>query len=267
MLMSFVAALQMAAVVGNEPQAEALRHASERGALIYEFDQAGWVSTDALLKVAPNPAALGVNGWIVERKQGRDHVVYYTVEGGVPTAVFAADVDGTRVVSTHLFAQGDDRKLNSVEQRMIAARSISPSGIPKPCTPGPYNTVVIPPDAPDGPIDVYLLSAQTEESVFPLGGQYEFSVDVMGKVTKLRAFSKTCMTMSMPANVVAAVATDVLDESPNEIQVYLSLSMKRPYFVSMVATGQTWKVDGEQITLAKSGSADLPPQAQDGRKQ
>jgi len=51
-------------------QAAAVAEAQRIGRDIYDFDQAAWGSTDALVAAIPDPGAQGVRGWIVEREPG-----------------------------------------------------------------------------------------------------------------------------------------------------------------------------------------------------
>src|SRR4051812_32025012 len=80
-------------------QRSAVADAERRGRDIYDFDQAAWGSTDALLAALPDPSRAGVKGWIVEREPGGAVAIYYGLRSDKPYKIFVAHVQGRKVIA------------------------------------------------------------------------------------------------------------------------------------------------------------------------
>ena len=124
----------------------------------------------------------------------------------------------------------------------------------KPCTPLPFNSVVLPPQK-DGLIAVYLLSAQKETATFPMGGHYRVLVDRDGRVVASRPYTLGCLAMTAPklppgATPVGFVVNHLLDPVPTEIHVFASYSLHMPVFVA-TPDKRVWRVKGSEITPSK----------------
>lgn len=238
-------------------EADALKHAAGRGRLLYAYDQAAWVSTDELLKALPDPHSAGVAGYVIEpTADGQLRAVYYRMDGDVPLAVFTADVRGRTVTASRLLAASDDANLGPLAARQVKALVAAKAEAAKRklwvCAQDSFNAIALPPDAPDGPIPVYLLTPQTKTGEYPFGGHYEIDIGADGRVAGARAFAKSCINISATntpkgAKTVAVFITHLLDPTPTEIHVYLSLWMGETVFVSTKPKG-IWKVDGDRIT-------------------
>jgi hypothetical protein len=116
-----------------------------------------------------------------------------------------------------------------------------------------YNTVVLPPASAAGaPIRVYLFAATDLAGVVVAGGHrlYEFSADG-ATLVRQRGFTKSCLTVEPPddaqARLEAMVLTHLLDPTPTEIHVFLSLLHRRTIFVATTENDLMWKVAGSTI--------------------
>lgn len=246
-------------------EAQALKHASDRGRLIYAFDQAAWISTDEMMRQLPDPKAAGVAGYVVEPVEGGLlRAIYYRLDAaGAPHAVFTADVRGRTVTASRLYPASDAAPLSPLAQRMIKALDAASADAVRrklaPCAPEPFNPVVLPPDMPNGPTPVYLLTPQTKEGEYPFGGHYEIDVSADGAVVGSRAFTRSCLTLSTTpppdGKTVEMSVTHLLDPAPTEIHVYLSLWIGVPVIVSTGDPARIWRVDGERISLARDQPA------------
>lgn len=248
--------LASASGVGAVTETDALKHAADRGRLLYAYDQAAWVTTDEMFKVLRDPHAAGVAGYIVEpASDGVVHVIYYRLDGLVPHAVFTAEVRGRSITASRALKAGDDDNLSSLANRLIKARAAAIAEAAKQrmgrCANAPFNTVALPPETPEGPIPVYLLTPQTEDNLFPFGGHYEFDIAPNGYVAASRPFTKSCIKLpkrdiATNAEPAGVLITHLLDPTPTEIHVYLSLWMEEPVYVS---TGEKrlWRVERGNI--------------------
>jgi hypothetical protein len=84
---------------------------------------------------------------------------------------------------------------------------------------------------------VYLLAATTEPGVTVMGGHYRAHMSEDGKrLLGIRPFSKACMEMKPDApadgKLVGMVVTHLLDPTPVETHVFISLNSRLPLVVS-----------------------------------
>ena len=244
-------------VIARPPEQLAAAAEAERiGRDIYDFDQAAWGSTDAMIAAIPNPAAAGVRGWIVEREPGGTVAIFYGLNGNQPFKLFVAHMQGQKVLSQHILAPSEDRGMTPIEQRMVAARAVvmTPDGLRKigfqPCSNQSINSVVLPPATPDAVVPVYVLSPQATVDSFPIGGHYRADVAADGSIVRSRAFAKSCIAMDrkqMPGDSRMFVVTHLLDPQPTEIHVWTSLASHVPLAVAIASTGDVWTVADGRI--------------------
>lgn len=247
-------------VAAQSPDERArLDWALQRGRLLFDIDRAAWVTTDDLQARVHDFRTLGIRGWTVERDGNGYAVTYYVGEGDARVAVYRGRVVNRRVVSREVFAEGARPALTPLERRLADARGAVARMGKTPCTPAPFNAAVIPPDTPDGPIDVYALSAQTQNGVFPFGGHFRATLSATGEIVSQRDFTRSCINLSTSearqARAVALVITHLLDPVPTEIHVYLSIWTGMPVFVGTHDPQRVWNVTGERIELVPTDRA------------
>ena len=105
-------------------------------------------------------------------------------------------------------------------------------------------------------MDVYVLSSQTREGIFPFGGHSRATFSAAGALLSQRRFTNSCLDMSNrpPAGsseVAGLVVTHLLDPIPTEIHVFLSIWMNIPVFVSTGDPHRVWEVTGNRIELVE----------------
>jgi hypothetical protein len=241
-----------AARMSNE-EARAVQAALDRGVQLYELDQAAWVTTDDMLERLGRRDA-PIKGWVIERAaSGGGYAVTYFGDGAAgPVAWYAGAVRDGKVVAREVFAEGERPPLTPAQLRLKEAADIARAFTKyQPCTPRRFNLAIVPPAAASGPIEAYLLSAQTERNVYPLGGHYRLRIDG-GKVSSHRRFMNSCMNADAGATSKngepsALVVAHFLDPTPTEIHVFVSIWMKKPVYV--MANKAVWAVEGPQIRL------------------
>jgi hypothetical protein len=241
----------------------AVQQALNRGTVIYAYDQAAWHGTDDMVAKIPHPEEV-VGGWIVDGPAASPELVFFDKNEAAPHAVYVADFKDNKLVSSRVLGAGDDSTLSSERLRMITARDIAikallASNEPR-CKDKPYNTVVLPPETPGGPMLVYLLTPQTSNDSLPFGGHYLTLVSADGKAGPFRHFAKSCAEFPINGDdkskgkAAFLIITHLLDPTPTEIHVFSSLSIHKPIFV-FTANSRIWSVEGPGIRLVDSSKA------------
>lgn len=226
------------------------------GRLLFLLDRAAWVSSDALTATVPKDQLTGIGGYIVERADDQTlRVTYYRGGGSDARAFFVADVQDGKVVRKELLAR--PLALSTEQMRLAAARETAAeyarAHAYAPCTPVPFNTVVLPGPA-SAPILVYLLTAQQQAGTYPMGGNYRVVVGADGKAASARPYSVSCLNLTVPklpagAKPMGFSVNHLLDPVPTELHVFASFAMRMPLIVT-TPDKRVWQVRGAQITPA-----------------
>lgn len=254
LILSLLAAAPAAAQPADGDDAR-LRAAAERGLLLFEMDRAAWVTTDDMLQRFGR-RDMPIKGWVTEREAEGYRVTYFGDGPAGPVAWYAGRVRSGKVVSAEVFPEAARPALTPAQLRLRQAADVARRFSEyQPCTPARFNVAVIPPDSADSPVDTYLLSAQTETNVYPLGGHYLLRIGPDGKVVSHRRFMNSCMNVDAGrqrkgAKPVALVVTHLLDPVPTEIHVWSSLAMRKPIYVG-TGPERIWSVEGGRIRLLK----------------
>ncbi|MCP3735115.1 DUF4329 domain-containing protein [Sphingomonas sp. RP10(2022)] len=235
-------------------EAQRLAQSASLGRLVYALDRAAWVSSDALTAQVPKDQLGSVGGYVVEIVDGKTlRVTYYRGAAAEARAFFTADVRDLKVVSSERLAT--PVPLTPTQAMLAAARTTAAKTAVtlgyRPCTPVPFNTVVLPPRS-GGPAVVYLLTAQQDARRYVMGGNYRVVVAADGTVLSTRPYDKSCRTVDLPslppgAKPVGFVVNHLLDPVPTEMHVFASYSLRMPVFVS-TPDGRRWKVASDAIT-------------------
>lgn len=230
--------------------------ALNRGQRLYAFDQAAWHATDKLLEDAKAQGRLdSINarygGWIVrEADPSTLEVIFFDKTKDAPKPLYVARMadGGKRVVSAE-FAGQDAALPDAVTLRMIQARAVAQKALEGQsilrCTDKPYNTAVLPPDTPDGPIPVYWLSPQSDLDHVPFGGHLRIMVAADGKAGPIHPFTKSCMelpTRQAKETTRALYATQLLDPLPTEVDVFTMFAAGLPLYIGTL-DGRTWSIE------------------------
>ena len=248
-LPALLAASASGATAQDAGQSEALAHASQRGALLYAYDQAAWHGTDDMFAKLKDPANK-IGGYIVDGPATAPRLVFFDKTG--QTAVYVATFSDNRLVSGRVLGEDEDRALSPLERRMVlalgtASKAISADSTVRPCSPKPFNTVVLPPESADGPVRVYFLTPQTDTATVPFGGHYEVDVDAKGNAGSIHHFSKSCLNLPARAKTEAMFVTHLLDPVPTEVHVFNSLTLRTPIMVGTLPSKMIWTVTGDKI--------------------
>lgn len=252
-----------AALAKQRPAAEAsageaarLAAIVQRGRLLFDLDRAAWVATDDLIKKVRDPGKAGLKGYVVEPDGTGFTVTFFGGEPDRPIAIYVARVEQGRAISGRLLADAERVPLTAMQVRLAKARSTATTIEERPCTAGPFNAAIIPPASADAPIEIYLTSPQTEHGVYPFGGHYLMVAGPDGSRVSLRKFTNSCLNMPLPSSgpagavPAAAVVSHVLDPTPTEIHVFMSITIGKPVYVVTSDPERIWVVNGESVALA-----------------
>lgn len=261
----FLAALALAisapaAAAPDASETAALDRAARVGERIFFYDLDAWQGSDDLVAKLPNAHQI-VRGWIVDGPIDDAELVFYGQTAAGLRIVYSARFNREKLVSSHVYGDGDDAVLSPARLAMIAARDAAALAIAQqhtpPCNSAVFNTVVLPPDAPGGPTHVYFLSPQSNDASVPAGGHYLIDVSAAGQAGPQRAFTNSCIDLPVTekdgTKPVALYITHLLDPLPTEIHVYAALLAGLPLYVS--AGGRTWDVDPDHGHVSISEAA------------
>jgi hypothetical protein len=216
----------------NAPaSAEELAEITARGRKLFQYDQAAWHATDAVR--ALNPIEGRVTHFIAVEKEGQWTVVfgrlndsrdkflveYEAIQRLSPTDFTAKKLESPREEAGFFLAGA--KAIDSVRRDFL--------------NPGrPYNIAVIP--VPGNRLFVYLLPAQTEDGVYPLGGdcRYLFSGDGSNLLEK-HEMHRVTIEFRSSSNMEAAFHSAVLDDAPEDSDVFHVLA-RRPSIPEWIVT-------------------------------
>jgi hypothetical protein len=235
-------------------QRAALTEAVQRGRLLYAISRAGLIATQDMLSRVSDPAGAGIAGWIAEPAGNGSIVTFYAngEAGAPPSAVYRVTILGGRVTSREVYLAGDRPPLGPHQARMAGARAaIEPLDHPA-CGGENLNVLVVPPAAPDAPIDVYQMSVPGQRGHYPVGGHYKTSIAADGSVAASRGFSNACLDLPVPETEAGQqprplAVTHLLDPLPTEIHVFLALATGHPLVVVAGDPQRLFAVTGEGI--------------------
>jgi hypothetical protein len=239
--------------------------ALDRGTQLFNYDQAAWHTTDALLVDVPDPSGAGIRGWVVTPNDRGLRVTYFGVAKSTPFGIYSAIWAGKEVIDRKRIPPGPESKLSPDEQRLVAARDAAhPDGLSTCAKTKPFNTIILPGRTSADPISVYYLTPQTQNDLFPLGGHHRIDVKD-GKVAAKRTFTKSCvdlnrMQQGSDDRVAAFVISHLLDPTPTEIHVFSVLAAEVPMYVSTISNKAIWAVE------ISGGKARVRRMAKDGAK-
>jgi hypothetical protein len=245
------------AVASAEPPpaelAPAVALAEARGAELFALDRAAWVATDDLHDRFGASKLKGVSGWIVSSGAETMSVIWIGGSGAEARAYFETDVPRATLKAQATRQLETPRALSALEARMWQARALAIAQPFEACRSG-YNTTVVPVgvDGSDG-FDVYLLAPQMTPSEVVLGKHYLLRVDAAaGSVVQRREFSRTCIAGTMPKNAVSWGGTHLLDPTPTEIHVLVSLQVGKDLSIVTTQNGLMWGVAAGKVSFAGS---------------
>jgi len=223
------------------PTQEELAAITERGKMLYEYDQAAWHATDAVQMA--NPKTVEGQRYIAKKENGKWRVVFGKLNED--RSRFGITYEAEQQASPREFAvQKEPEEREDAGFFLYAARAIELAMKDFGRTGRPYNIAALP-----GPADqmyVYLYPAQTKARVYPLGGdvRYLVSADGMKILEKRQAAGK---------KIAAGYHSHVLSDLPEDTDVFHVLTQDPPvpemvmtaHFMFEVMTDGTIRIEKE----------------------
>lgn len=212
-----------------------LAQITERGRLLYEYDQAAWHATDAVQATNPRKEEVGRYiacktdaGWVVEfghLNEARDtFLVAYIATQGKTLQEFSVE---------HLVTPQQDTGFYLAAAKAIDLALKDFHGEKR-----PYNVAVLPALADQ--LYVYILPAQIENGVYPLGGDARYLISSDGNtiVENRRLHNDILMFDTRSTNGSKPQAgwhTHVLTDVPEDTDVFYVLT-RRPSIPEYIGT-------------------------------
>ena len=193
-----------------------------RGKILAEYDVAAWHATDVVQDQKPEKgstryyiAKKGDAGWLVvfgrlNETHDKFLTLYQATQGTRPEFFTVKKFDPP-VASTDFY-------FCAAKAFESALKDLGPVN-------RPYNAYAIP--SQTGQLYVYLLPAQTENGIYPLGGdvRYTFTADGNAMVEK-RQMHKSILEFTIQKGTVAGSHTHVLSLTPEDSDVFYVLTRK-----------------------------------------
>ena len=223
-----------------------LQHNLALGALLYRYDQSAWHVTDAMLAALPEAARPRIRGYVTTAAPNGLRTTFFGEGGMGYQRLYSAVWTGSAIADAWQFKTGGESTLTEAELRLVDARKVAlaAAGQLAMCNDARPNMIVVP-EPNDSIVHVYVMTPQTKDGVYPLGGHHRIDVRD-GKVVAQRDFTRTCVTFdksSVPAGgkPQAAFITHLLDPVPTEMHAFTVMAMQLPLYVG-VKDGRIYEV-------------------------
>ncbi|HEY0461230.1 MAG TPA: hypothetical protein VGC97_18990 [Pyrinomonadaceae bacterium] len=222
-----------------------LAEITRRGKMLAEYDTAAWHSTDAVMALSPKEGSFNLyigkkigNAWTVaygklNEKKDKFLIAYETVQQAKPED-FKVETFNKRKEDAEYFLAAA-KSLELTKAAFVRAEE------------RPYNTAVLP--ASYGQFYIYFIPAQTENGIFPLGGDTRFLVSKDGsKIVETRQLHKAIIEFQVPTGIKpeSGFHTAILDDIPEDTDVFHVLA-REPKVPEMIVTQKfvyQIKIDG-----------------------
>jgi hypothetical protein len=233
------------------PTQDGLAAITERGKMLYEYDQAAWHATDAVQMA--NPKTVEGQRYIAKKENGKWRVVFGKLNED--RSRFRISCEAEQQASPRESAvQKEPEERQDAGFFLYAARSIE-LAMKDFGGPGrPYNVAVLPGTADQ--TYVYLYPAQTKARVYPLGGDVRYLVSADGmKILEKRQMHKTILENPAAGKKIAAgYHSHVLSDLPEDTDVFHVLTQDPPvpemvvtaHFMYEVMTDGTIRIKKEK---------------------
>jgi hypothetical protein len=207
----------------------------DRGTLLAEYDQIAWHGTDAVMALKPPEASISE---YIARKTDVGWVMFFgRMSEDSKTYILVYEVrqnSSGKYEATKLKKERPDTAFFLYARQALATAREEFNKREHPNR--PYNFSIIP--ASDARWFVYAVPAQTDNDVYPLGGDYRFLVSNDGrKVVETRQLHKTILDLKrVPEGTTEAAGyhTHVLSSIPEDTDVFhvLARSPKIPEYIA-----------------------------------
>ena len=208
------------------PTSQELAAITERGRLLYEYDQAAWHSLDAVQMA--NPKNVEGQRYIAKKENSKWIVVFGRLNEDDSRFNITYEVEEQAMLRQFAVRQ-EPAERQDEGFFLYAAHAIEMAMKDFGATSRPYNVAVLP--APAEQLFVYLYPAQTKARVYPLGGDARYLVSADGtKILEKRQMHKTIIETAPKSGkkTTAGFHTHVLTDLPEDTDVFHVLTQDPP---------------------------------------
>ncbi len=198
-----------------------IEKAEKIGKEIYEQDELAWKATDLLIEKKLIKKDSKITGWVVDNKKSPQTVYFMGEEGKDIISVYGVEFkDGKMNLLT-------SPEIEEKHKIMFKARQNAIKQIKNGCFSN-YNTIVI---DDEKSYLVYILGATTKANTMVFGIHYKAKMSKKnGSLLMFDPLAKSCLSMEVKKDAIPVV-THLINETPIETHVFLSLSHKLPLYV------------------------------------
>src|SRR5690349_23472716 len=234
------------------PTEEALAAITERGRLLYEYDQAAWHASDAVQMA--NPRNVEGQRYVARKEAAKWTVVFGKLNDD--RSRFAISYEAQEQATLRQFSvHPEPAERQDQGFFLYAARAIEVAMKDFGAASRPYNVAVLP--GPAEQLYVYLYPAQTKARVYPLGGDVRYLVSADGtKILERRQMHKTIIETGPKEGkkMAAGFHTHVLSDLPEDTDVFHVLTQDpplpefvgTPHFTYQVKADGTIEIEGKR---------------------
>lgn len=225
------------------PSNEELAAITERGRLLYEYDQAAWHASDAVQMA--NPKSVEGQRYIAKKENGKWTVVFGKLNADRTRFGITYEADEQATLRQFVVKQEPAERQDN-RFFLFAAQAIEVAMRDFGATSRPYNVAVLP--APAEQLYVYLYPAQTKARVYPLGGDVRYLVSSDGtKILEKHQMHKSIIeTPTQPGKkTVAGFHTHFLSDLPEDTDVFHVLTQDPPLPEMIVTSHFTYQVKAD----------------------
>jgi hypothetical protein len=215
------------AAKANLPSAEQLAAITARGKMLEAYDIASWHASDVIHDLKPTQ---GSTRYYIAKKEDSGWVVVF---GRLSDAKdkFLIVYEATQGTKPEFFtAKKYDPPMETADFYFFAARSLEAALKDLGPVNRPYNAYALPSEA--GQLYIYLLPAQTKDTIYPLGGdvRYTFTADGSALIEKHQMHKAILDIDYGPSDkggkTVSGMHTHVLSNVPEDSDVFHVLTRK-----------------------------------------
>ena len=203
------------------PTADSLMAITERGRLLAQYDAAAWIASDSLMARRPDPSSL--TGYVAQRTNGRWVVAFGRITAGRDTFFTVYEATQAKENPDRFDVIFITPPRADTGYYVRATRALDSAKKDFGQRDRPYNAAVL--ERADGSLYVYLMPAQVQNGVYPLGAdaRYHFSADGRTLVAKRQLHNALLeFTARGDSNhtLQAGTHTAILDDVPEDTDVF-----------------------------------------------
>ncbi|NUN70159.1 MAG: hypothetical protein HUU02_10660 [Bacteroidetes bacterium] len=200
-----------------------LQEITLKGHMLYEYDVASWIASDAVIAQHPDPNNLQY--FLAKKDQGQWTVVFGKQHESDKAFLISYEVAIAKDFTSHSMKEYSPPMkdtgwyANAAIALQHSLRDFGASEIK-------YNYYVLADTS--GIFSVYLVPAQTSSDIIPLGGDVCYSVDAQGTgiITKTKLHNSIIAMPKASENTTAGMHTHVLIPTPVETDILYVLRQK-----------------------------------------